>query len=124
MKAYLIGEDRLAGPRRTLDYIDTVLKKAALENCIQPRHAAGNPGREGVVLVRDHLVQSIVNGSVTVNVDPAPGLLATEILPRIASTSGLVIHKPTPNPPAVLLSATLWSCSKMRAWSASEMPIP
>ena len=115
MKTYLVGKDRLAGARRTLDNIDTVLKKAAPQNSVQPGHAAGNPERERVVLVRVHLVQSVVNGSVTVNVEPAPGLLETEMLPRIASASCLVIHKPTPNPPAVLLSTTLWNCSKMRA---------
>src|SRR5215212_7778327 len=115
MEAYLVGKDRLAGPGRTLDDIDAVLKKAALQNRIQPGHAGGNPGRERIVLVRVHLVQSVVNGSVTVNVEPAPDLLATEILPPIASTSCLVIHKPTPNPPAVLLPVTLWNCSKMRA---------
>src|SRR5690349_16291217 len=107
MKAYLIGKDRLAGPRRTLDNINTVPQKAALENCVQPGHAAGDPGRGCVVLIRIHLFQSVVNGSVTVNVEPAPGLLATEILPCIASTSCLVIHKPTPNPPAVLSPVTL-----------------
>src|ERR1051325_6835948 len=113
MKAYLVGKDRLASPRRTLDNIDTIFQKAAPENCIQPGYAAGDPGRECVVLVRVHLVQSVVNGSVTVNVEPAPGLLETEIFPRIASASCLVIHKPTPNPPAVLLPAARWNCSKM-----------
>src|SRR4051794_39453302 len=104
METYLIGKDRLAGTRRTLDQINAVLEKAALQNCIQPGYAAGDPRRKPIALVRVHPIQSVCSGSATVNVEPAPSLLMTEMFPSIASTSCLVIHKPPPTPPVVLPS--------------------
>src|SRR3954447_25405793 len=123
MKTYLVRNNGFSGPRRTLDYNDTGFKKATMKNSVKTRQSAGNSFRKST-LVGCHCIHSCLSGSTTVNVDPKPRSLTTEISPRMANTSCRVTHKPTPKPPLDLPEAALINFSKMCTWSHSAMPMP
>src|SRR5687768_316119 len=81
-----------------------------------------------VIHDQDRLLCSIHDGGSrgrsTTKLVPRPGALSRLMVPPCASMTCRAIHSPSPSPPYRFGETARSKRSKIRVWSASEMPIP